>query len=85
MRPIRLVLTAAFAALCCYAAAAQTPVAGDQRIIHEFWTFKNGALEAARAFAQTADGYLWVGALTLRAASGSAARKTNSQCLTEIG
>jgi ligand-binding sensor domain-containing protein len=35
--------------------------AGTQRIIHESWTFKDGAPEAVEALAQTADGYLWLG------------------------
>jgi len=45
-----------------YQTRAQTPVPEAQRIIHESWTFKEGAPEGVRAFAQTADGYLWVGA-----------------------
>jgi DNA-binding CsgD family transcriptional regulator len=43
-------------------AMAETRVPEGQRIIHESWTFKEGAPEAVRAFAQTRDGYLWVGA-----------------------
>ena len=43
-------------------ATAQTAPSGDQRIVHESWTFKEGAPEGVTAFAQTADGYLWVGA-----------------------
>src|SRR4029453_6810899 len=31
-----------------------------QQLVHESWTFKDGAPEPS-AFAQTADGYLWVG------------------------
>ena len=34
---------------------------GDQRIIHESWTFKDGAPDAVWALAQTADDYLWLG------------------------
>ena len=37
---------------------------GDQRIIHESWTFKEGAPESVLSFAQTSDGYLWLGTLT---------------------
>ncbi|MGA9987210.1 MAG: two-component regulator propeller domain-containing protein [Terriglobales bacterium] len=33
-----------------------------QRIIHESWTFKDGAPEGVIALAQTADGFLWLGA-----------------------
>ena len=32
-----------------------------QRIIHQSWTFKEGAPESVEALAQTADGYLWLG------------------------
>ncbi len=41
--------------------AAQAAASEGQRIIHESWTFKEGAPEAAEALAQTTDGYLWVG------------------------
>ena len=41
-------------------AAAQTAPSEVQRLVHESWTFKDGAPEPS-AFAQTADGYLWVG------------------------
>jgi ligand-binding sensor domain-containing protein len=34
---------------------------GGQRIIHESWTFKEGAPESVEALAQTDDGYLWLG------------------------
>ncbi|MGO9994108.1 MAG: histidine kinase [Steroidobacteraceae bacterium] len=50
------------AALSCQSAAAQTAPSGGQQIVHESWTFKDGAPELPTAFAQTADGYLWVGA-----------------------
>jgi signal transduction histidine kinase/ligand-binding sensor domain-containing protein len=42
-------------------ATAETAVPGDQRIIHESWTFKEGAPEAVWALAQTAGDYLWLG------------------------
>ena len=42
-------------------AMAQAAVPGDQRIIHDSWTFKDGAPEAVEALAQTDDGYLWLG------------------------
>jgi signal transduction histidine kinase/ligand-binding sensor domain-containing protein len=32
-----------------------------QRIVHESWTFKQGAPENVRSLAQTTDGYLWLG------------------------
>ena len=41
---------------------AKTEVPQAQRIIHESWTFKNGAPEGVNALAQTADGFLWLGA-----------------------
>jgi signal transduction histidine kinase/ligand-binding sensor domain-containing protein len=47
---------------CEGSAKAQVPPPGGQKIIHESWKFKDGAPEQPRAFAQTADGYLWVGA-----------------------
>jgi ligand-binding sensor domain-containing protein len=43
-------------------ATAQTAASGTQRIVHETWTFTNGAPEHPVAFAQTADGFLWIGA-----------------------
>ena len=46
----------------CQASGAEIPTTGGQRIIHEVWTFKDGAPEIANAFAQTSEGYLWVGA-----------------------
>ena len=39
---------------------AQPVLAATQGIVHETWTFKEGAPEP-KAFAQTSDGYLWVG------------------------
>ena len=41
---------------------AETAVPQAQRIIHESWTFKDGAPEGVSALAQTADGFLWLGA-----------------------
>lgn len=46
----------------CQWATAETAVPEGQPLVHQIWTFKDGAPEGARAFAQTADGYLWVGA-----------------------
>jgi signal transduction histidine kinase/ligand-binding sensor domain-containing protein len=43
-------------------AMAQTAPSGTQPIVHESWTFKDGAPQESTAFAQTTDGYLWVGA-----------------------
>jgi len=40
---------------------AETAAPQAQRIIHESWTFKEGAPAAVWALAQTADGYLWLG------------------------
>src|ERR1035438_6747707 len=42
-------------------AKAQSPPPEGQRIIHQSWTFKEGAPESVEALAQTADGYLWLG------------------------
>ena len=42
-------------------APAQTVSSGTQQIVHESWTFKDGAPETPTALAQTADGYLWIG------------------------
>jgi PAS domain S-box-containing protein len=49
------------AAFICQGARAQT-LPGGQRIIHQFWTFKQGAPEVVESLAQTTDGYLWLGA-----------------------
>ena len=59
--PFRLVLMVLLATFSCPWARPQTPVPTGPRIIHESWTFKEGAPEAAEALAQTTDGYLWVG------------------------
>jgi len=40
---------------------AETESPGSQRIIHESWTFKDGAPESVQALAQTTDGFLWLG------------------------
>src|SRR5271157_2312684 len=60
--PFRLLLLVVVSACGCQSAVADTTAPGGQRIIHESWTFKDGAPEGVRAFAQSADGYLWVGA-----------------------
>ena len=61
---LRRVLTVIAVALSFHSMGAQTRAAGDQRIMHESWTFKEGAPESVLALAQTADGYLWLGTLT---------------------
>ena len=53
----RLVPIVLIAAFSWQWAMAQTVVPAAKRTIHEIWTLKDGAPEAARAFAQTADGY----------------------------
>src|SRR5208282_310250 len=60
-RFFRLVLIVLVVACAWQWAMAQTTVPGDQRIIHESWTFKDGAPDAVWALAQTADDYLWLG------------------------
>jgi hypothetical protein len=55
-QPFRLVPIVWIAAFSWRWAMAQIGVPGAQRIIHEIWTLEDGAPEAARAFAQTADG-----------------------------
>ena len=40
---------------------AQSGASDGPRVIHEFWTFKDGAPENVEALAQTTDGYLWLG------------------------
>ena len=57
---VSLIVIMLIAVLSCQSAAAQTAPSEVQRLVHESWTFKEGAPEPA-AFAQTADGYLWVG------------------------
>lgn len=60
-RPFRLVPILLIAALSWQGAMAQAVAPADQRIIHESWTFKDGAPESVEALAQTTDGYLWLG------------------------
>jgi signal transduction histidine kinase/ligand-binding sensor domain-containing protein len=50
------------AALSCQSATAQAAPSATERIVHETWTFANGAPEHPVTFAQTADGFLWIGA-----------------------
>ena len=57
----RLVLITLIASGCCQWARAQIRMPAGQRIIHESWTFKEGAPESVEALAQTTDGYLWLG------------------------
>jgi signal transduction histidine kinase/ligand-binding sensor domain-containing protein len=57
----RIVLTLLLGACYCPWARTQDPMPGGQRIIHQSWTFKEGAPEAVEALAQTTDGYLWLG------------------------
>jgi signal transduction histidine kinase/ligand-binding sensor domain-containing protein len=62
-RPLfRLVLILLIAAFSWQWGMAETAVPQAQRIIHESWTFKDGAPEGVSALAQTADGFLWLGA-----------------------
>jgi ligand-binding sensor domain-containing protein/signal transduction histidine kinase len=56
-RPLGLVPMVLIAAFSWQWAMAQTGVPGAQRNIHENWAINDGAPDAARAFAQTADGY----------------------------
>ena len=61
----RMILIVLFAACGCpHRALAQTVGPGSQRIVHDSWTFKHGAPEAVRGFAQTSNGYLWLGTPT---------------------
>jgi signal transduction histidine kinase/ligand-binding sensor domain-containing protein len=61
---VRRVLTVLVAVFISESAAARSPVPEGQRILHQSWTFKDGAPESVLSFAQTADGYLWLGTLT---------------------
>ena len=61
-RPFRLVPILLIAAFSWQWAMAQAAAPQSQRIIHESWTFKHGAPEGVSALAQTADGFLWLGA-----------------------
>lgn len=61
-RPLfRLVLTVLVAVVLSGRARAESPLPEGQRIIHQSWTFKDGAPESVQALAQTVDGYLWLG------------------------
>ncbi len=60
--PFRLVLMVLLAPFTWQWGMAEAAVPQAQRIIHESWTFKNGAPEGVNALAQTADGFLWLGA-----------------------
>ena len=55
------VLTVLIAFFISEWARAQSSAPEGQRIIHQSWTFKEGAPETVEALAQTADGYLWLG------------------------
>jgi len=58
----RRVLTVLVAVLLSEWAAAQSPEPEGQRVIHDFWTFSDGAPQVVESIAQTTDGYLWLGA-----------------------
>ena len=58
---MRRVLTVFIAVFISGSAAAQSPVPDRRRIIHQSWTFQDGAPESVEALAQTTDGYLWLG------------------------
>jgi len=60
-RPFRLVPILLIAVFSWQWGMAETAAPQAQRIIHESWTFKEGAPAAVWALAQTADGYLWLG------------------------
>jgi signal transduction histidine kinase/ligand-binding sensor domain-containing protein len=62
LRPLLTSLAAVLIAACGSPwATAQATQSVGQGIVHESWTFKDGAPEVSTALAQTADGYLWVG------------------------
>jgi signal transduction histidine kinase/ligand-binding sensor domain-containing protein len=60
-RSFRLIPILLIAAFSWQWAMAERAVPQAQRIIHESWTFKEGAPVAVWALAQTADDYLWLG------------------------
>src|ERR1017187_10985753 len=60
--PFRIVLILLIAAFSWQWGMAETAVPQAQRIIPESWTFKDGAPEGVNALAQTAAGFLWLGA-----------------------
>ena len=53
---ILLIAIASLQSRPAHSAAAAVP------LVHESWTFRDGAPEVTTALAQTEDGYLWVGA-----------------------
>ncbi len=57
----RLALIVLIAAFGWQWAIPQAVAPAGPRIIHEIWTFKDGAPDAVWALAQTDDGYLWLG------------------------
>ena len=61
--PLRLAVLLLAAVFNCQWGTAQTQAPEDRRILHQFWTFQDGA-PSARALAQTADGYLWLGTVS---------------------
>jgi signal transduction histidine kinase/ligand-binding sensor domain-containing protein len=42
----------------------QAPPSSAVQVVHQSWTFRDGAPEAVYALAQTSDGYLWLGGQT---------------------
>ena len=52
---------AVFAAIGSLCSTAQASSPEGQQIVHESWTFKDGAPEVVTALAQTSDGSLWLG------------------------
>jgi len=59
---LALAVAVALPAIAAAVHAADTPAVGSRRIVQQAWTFRDGAPEAPAAFAQTDDGFLWIGA-----------------------
>jgi hypothetical protein len=62
--PLVIALVAVFGASPGVSLAEAAPPATPQRVMHETFTFKDAAPENVRGFAQTRDGYLWLGTAT---------------------
>ena len=45
----------------CLSSLGQTPASGNLQVVHESWTFKEGAPADVTCLAQTNDGFLWLG------------------------
>jgi ligand-binding sensor domain-containing protein len=61
MRTAHIPSLIAIACIACASSFARSAETSNLQVVHESWTFKEGAPQDVESLAQTADGYLWLG------------------------